>query len=122
MRRTVAERFPGAAILDEAAFAAAVVGRIFRYRDPASGIVVNYPGELFVADGHYQTGHRAIAHGSWSIARGIVSIDCPQSFLGLGMKRLFFRHQGRLLTTETHARGTVWELIEGPEPTPVLPG
>ena len=113
MNGNFGDRFPGATLLGEAEFASAIVGRAFRYRYLASEIVVNRPKEFFREGGQYSMGHRPISHGTYSIERGIVSIDCdcPYTFLGLGRKRVFFRHKGRLLTASAELQGEVIELI-----------
>lgn len=116
MNRGIAARFPGATILDESDFASTVVGRAFRYR-VSSDIIVNYPGEHFYETGRYSVGHRAIAHGTYLFERGVVSVeceDCYDTFLGLGRKRLFFRHKGKLLMANADGEGTVVELILEP--------
>jgi hypothetical protein len=111
--RAIADRFPGATILGEAEFASTVVGSRFRYR--VSGeIIVEHPAEGFFESGRYSVGHRPISQGKYSFKDGVVSIectDCPDTFLGLGRKRVFFRHQGRLLMTNANGEGSVIELI-----------
>jgi hypothetical protein len=116
--RDIPDRFPGAALLGEAEFASGVVGRLFRYRELDSNIVVERPKEVFAAGGQYRIHWlRTISYGTYSIERGIVSIDCadcPYSFLNLGRERILFRHEGRLLTARANGEGSVVELI--PEP------
>jgi hypothetical protein len=118
MNRHTADRFPGAALLGEAEFDSAVVGRAFRYREVGSEIVVERPKEVFREGGQYQIHWlRAISYGTYSVEHGIVSIacaDCPHSFLDLGRRRIFFRHQGRLLTAKADGKGSVVELIREP--------
>jgi hypothetical protein len=118
MNRNIADRFPGATLLGETEFAEAIVGHLFRYRDLDSGIVVERPKEVFVHGGQYRIHWlRAISRGTYAIERGIVSIDCAgcqRTFLGLAARRIFFRHEGRLLTANADEQGSVVELI--PEP------
>jgi hypothetical protein len=113
MNPDIAARFPGATILDEADFASTVTGRRFRYR-VSNEIIIERPAESFSENERYSVGHRTIAQGTYSIKRGIVSIECsncPETFFGLGRKRIFFRHQGRLLMANADAEGDVLELI-----------
>lgn len=118
MNRDLADRFPGATLLGEAEFASTIVGRLFRYRELDSEIVVERPKEVFVEGGQYRNhGLRTVSYGTYSIERGIVSIacaDCRYTFLGLGWERIFFRHEGRLLMATANRTGSVVELI--PEP------
>lgn len=109
----IVARFPGAKVLDEAEFASTVVGRTFRYR-VSSEIIVESPGEHFSKTVQYSTGHRAIAQGTYSFDGGVVSIECNScydTFLGLGKRRVFFHHQGRLLMANADGKGSVVELI-----------
>ena len=96
MSPAIADRFPGADILDEAEFAEAIVGRVFRYREVGSGIVVERPNEVFAEGGQYRVHWlRTISRGTYSIGRGTVMIECTgcqRTFLGLGRTRVFFRH------------------------------
>jgi hypothetical protein len=118
VNRSLAERFPGAILLGEAEFASAVVGRLFRYRHLGSGIIVERPKEVFIEGGRYRIHWlRSISYGTYSVERGTVSIDCAgcrNTFLNLGRERIFFRHEGRLLTADANGDGSVVELI--PEP------
>jgi hypothetical protein len=111
----ITRQFPGAIILSEADFASTVGGRSFLYRDIGSGIVIHSPGEFFGQDGRYSFGHRAISRGTYSFKNGIVSIKGTNGcFIGLGHKRIFFRHQGRLLTSSADGGSSVFELILRP--------
>lgn len=108
--RKLAEQFPGAVLLDETEFAQVVEGRGFRHRYVGSELIIERPSEFFV-DGRYSTGHRAISGGSYSFKRGILLIDCSATFLGLNRERVFFRHQGKLFTTNADGTGKIVELI-----------
>jgi hypothetical protein len=115
IQRKLAQRFPGAVLLSEAEFADAIVDRVFRYREVGTDIIVDRPNEVFAAGGKYRIHWlRTISYGSYSIKRGIVSIDCsdcPYHFLNLGWHRIFFRHEGRLHMMTANGRGSVIELI-----------
>ena len=111
----IGELFPGATVLSDEDFTTTVVGRSFRYRDVSSGIVIVRPGEFFGEHHRYSFGHRAIRQGTYSIDGGVVSIDTPNdSFLGLGKRRIFFRHQGKIFTTGDNVGSSVLELIPNP--------
>lgn len=118
MPRVILDRFPGAILLEEAEFASSVVGRMFRYREVGSNLVVERPKEVFVEGGQYRVHWlRTISYGTYSIERGIVSIDCAdcqRAFLGLGRQRIFFRRQGGLFTANADGDGRVIELIREP--------
>lgn len=118
MSPDLADRFPGATILDEADLARAIVGRRFRYRELGSEILVEQPKEIFAEQGQYRLhGLRTISYGTYAIGHGIVSIacaDCRYPFLNLGWERLFFRHEGKLLMTSAQGGGSVVELISEP--------
>lgn len=117
MNQDILDRFPGAVVLDEREFASAIVGRAFHHREVGTELVIERPSEFFGEGGRYSVGHRAIAHGTYSIERGTVSIDCsdcPSTIFGLGRHRVFFRHQGRLFTTNADGEGSVIELIPYP--------
>lgn len=118
MNRDIADRFPGATILGDAEFASAIVGRVFRYRELDSGIVVERPKEVFVEGGQYRIHWlRTISYGTYSVERGVVSISCdacPYTFLDLGGERIFFRHQDRLLTARANLEGSIFELVREP--------
>jgi hypothetical protein len=111
----IGARFPGATILDEAEFGSAIVGRRFRYRHVGTEIVVERPGEVFAENGRYEIHWlRGASYGTYSIKQGVVSIDCSAcsyDFLSLGRKRVFFWHEGRLLTISADGRGSVVELL-----------
>jgi hypothetical protein len=113
VEKAVADRFPGALILNEAEFASAIVGRRFRYA-LSSGIIIHSPAEHFYKDGRYSVGHRVISHGTYSIAGGVVSIHCPACrypFAGLNSRRIFFRQQGKLFMVNADGNEGVVELI-----------
>jgi hypothetical protein len=108
----LAERFPGAVLLDEAEFTKAIQGHQFSYREVGGELTIERPKEAFLEGGRYELrGLRSISHGSYSIDHGIVSIECPESFLGLSSERVFFRHEGRFLMTNATGEGSVIELI-----------
>ncbi len=116
MNQGLADRFPGAAVLGEAEFADAVVGRKFRYRVVESGLVVERPNEVFLAGGQYQLHRlRSVSYGTYAVGRGIVSIDCsdcPSAFIGLGRDRVFFRHRDRLFAMNANGEGQIIELLQ----------
>lgn len=118
MSRDIAARFPGANVLSEAEFASVIVGRVFRYRDIGGELVVERPKEVFAEGGQYRIHWlRSISYGTWSIAGGIVEIDCTgcrYTFLNVGWKRIFFRHESRLLMATANGEGSVVELISEP--------
>lgn len=114
MKQSIAQRFPGATFLSKAEFASTIVGGSFRYREFGSELLIKSPAESFFGNGQYSVGHRAIFSGTYSYKRGIVSIkcvDCHATFLGLGKKRVFFRHEGRLLMANADGNGSAIELI-----------
>ena len=112
--RTLEGRYPGATLLDEAEFAEVIQGRPFRYRSEDSELVVVSPKEWFFEGGRYSTGHRVTSAGNYLFERGIVVITCDQTFLHLGQRRLFFRHEGRLFTANADGTGSVVQLILEP--------
>jgi hypothetical protein len=116
MNRNLADRFPGAVLLGQEGFASAIVGKTFRYREVDSNATVDRPKEVFVEGGQYRIHWlRSISYGTYSLKHGAVVIDCPDcpyTFLDLGSERIFFRHEGRLLTANARLDGIVFELIE----------
>lgn len=107
--------FPAAKVLNEKDFSTTISGRSFRYRDVSSGIVLVRPGEFFGDHQRYSFGHRAIRQGTYSIDGGVVLINTPDdTFLSLGRRRIFFRHQGKIFTAGENVAGSVFELIPNP--------
>jgi hypothetical protein len=113
MNVKIAKRFPGAAVLGEEEFLRVIVGRGFRYREVASGIVVERPREVYFADGRYQqVGLRATIHGNYTVKRDNILIECPKEFLGMSNDRIFFRHSNRLFTASASGEGSIYELLK----------
>lgn len=115
--RVLADCFPDAAMLGTNELMTAIVGRRFNYRligTDGTDLVVVRPKEVFRANGQYEVHGRAISYCTYSIETSIVSIDCHQTFLGLGRERVFFRNEGRLFTANANGEGSVVELIPLP--------
>lgn len=113
--RKLAGRFPGATLLDEAQFTETIQGHSFRYQEVGSDLVIDQPAEVFLEGGRYSMDRsRFVTSGTYSLARGVVLIDCPQTFLGLSRARVFFRYQDKLFTANAEGDGSVIELIPRP--------
>ena len=111
--QSLLKRFPGASVLGDVEFAASVQGRLFSYREDGGDLIIDRPKEVFREGGRYELhGLRAISRGTYSLQGGVVTIECPEEFLGLEKQRVFFRQEGRLVMSNASGEGPVFELID----------